>query len=131
MRRALVLVCCLCCSHMAAAQQVFSQEDLAQAGVMRLADVFRLAYGFVATSVEGYAWDVAALGLAPQQEPAWQLFVNEAPVDIRGLGRANLNMLPVAATEVCEVQVFAQPVLIGGFLAASARMLVCWICMDG
>ena len=114
----------VCIVHAAAGQQVITQEELVQAGITRPGDLFRLAYGWTTSSTEGYAWDAAALGTAPEQEPAWLLFVNEAPIDLRALGRANLNMLPIPMAEVCEVTLYTHPTQIGGMIAPAGAIHV-------
>ncbi len=106
----------------ASAQQVFTQEELAQAGITRPADLFRLAFGWVASSPDGYAWDATVLGSAPEHEPLWMLFVDGVPLDLRALGRSNLNMLPVPVPEICEVAFYRQPVQIGAVLAPSGAI---------
>ena len=104
-------------AHAAAGQQIITQQELAQAGITRPGDLFELAFGWAVSSTDGYAWDATALGMAPGHEPEWMLFVDDHRVDLRALGRANLNMLPVPLSEVCLVEVHTQPTQIGSIIA--------------
>ncbi len=122
MRLALALGLAATTAHISAGQQIVTQEELIQAGVTRLGDIFHLTYGWIASSTDGYAWDVAALGTALEQEPAWKLFVNETPVDLRMLGRANINVLPVPTTEICQVELHTLPAQIGGVIAPAGAV---------
>ena len=74
--------------------QIITADDIAQAGLARLSDLFMLLDDWHATSVEGYAFDVSANGLAAAQEAAWLVLVDGNPVDLRILNAQNLNTLP-------------------------------------
>ena len=121
-RNGVALLCAVWIVQAAWSQQVFTQEALVQAGITRLGDIFSLAYGWAVVSTDGYLWDAAVLGAVPEQEPAWQLFVDEVPVDLRALGRANLSAVPVAIADVCQVVLHRQPALIGGVIAPSGAV---------
>ena len=121
---AMVLASAVWGPHAVRAQQVFTQDDLAQAGITRPGDLFELAEGWAAASTDGYAWDAAALGMAPEQEPAWLLFVDAVPLDLRALGRANLNLLPLPVSEICRVELYAHPVQIGSVIAPAGAVNV-------
>ena len=102
--------------------QVLSPEDLAQSGATRLSDIFELAHGWVTSSTDGYAWDASVLGLAQIGEPAWRLFLDDAPVDLRVLGGQNINTLPVSIAEICRVELHTAPTLVGGVFAPAGAL---------
>ena len=97
--------------------QIITADDIAQAGLGRLSDVFTLLDDWYATSTEGYAWEASANGLAPTQEPAWVLLIDGNPVDLRVLNRQNINTLPVSLAEINYIEVHNTPAFIAGIFA--------------
>lgn len=97
--------------------QVITAEEIAQAGAARLSDVFDLLDGWTASSTDGYAWDVSAAGLAPYQDASWLLLVDDVPMDLRVLGRQNINTLALSITQVDSITVISRPAVIAGRFA--------------
>lgn len=97
--------------------QVITAEEIAQAGVARLSDIFDLLDGWTASSTDGYAWDVSAMGLAPYQDASWLLLVDDVPLDLRVLGRQNINTLALSITQVDSISVISRPAVIAGRFA--------------
>lgn len=97
--------------------QIITADDIAQAGLGRLSDLFMLIDDWHATSVEGYSWEVSANGLASAQESAWILLVDGNPVDLRVLDWQNINTLPLALGEIDYVEVHNTPTFIAGIFA--------------
>jgi len=121
----LLLLPCWLTMHAARAQpanpppgvRILTAEEIEQAGLARLSDLFTLLDAWYATSVEGYAWDVSANGLAAAQEAAWVVLVDGNPVDLRILDAQNLNTLPLPLTEVAYVEVHNTPTFVHGVFA--------------
>lgn len=97
--------------------QVITAEEIAQAGVARLSDIFDLLDSWTAISTDGYAWDVSAAGLAPYQDASWLLLVDDVPMDLRVLGRQNINTLALSITQVDSITVISRPAIIAGRFA--------------
>lgn len=102
--------------------QVLTAEDLAQAGAMRLGDIFALADGWTANSTSGYTWDAAAVGTAPFGPASWKVFVDESHVDLRLLGGQDINTLAISVTEVCRVEIHTRPTFVAGVFAGSGAI---------
>lgn len=120
-----VILAFLASATMAVAQpgvQTLTAEDLAQAGVTRLSDIFELARGWSAFSTEEFHWDVAPLGVTWETSTRWMVFVDENSVDMRALGRQSINDLPLSLSEVCTVKLYTLPVVIGGQIAPSGAI---------
>ena len=100
--------------------QVLTQEDIARSGITRLSDLFALVGGWPSTSTEGYHWDAAPIG--GSRPGAWELMVDSIPVDVRALGHHRLNLLPVNLSEVCEVRLYSQPMVISGLAALAGAI---------
>ena len=97
--------------------QIITADDIAQAGLGRLSDVFTLLDDWSATSTDGYTWEASANGLAPTQEPAWLLLVDGNPVDLRVLDAQNINTLPLSLAEISYIEVYNTPTFIAGLFA--------------
>ena len=97
--------------------QIITAEEIAQAGITRLSDLFALLDGWYATSVEGFAWDASAGGLASAQEAAWTLLVDGQPVDLTALDAQNINRLPLAPSAIEYVEAIRVPAVVAGVLA--------------
>ncbi len=102
--------------------QTLTAEDLVQAGVTRLGDIFALADGWTASSTAGYSWDASLAGSAPFDVPTWKLFLDGSPVDLRVLGGQDINTLPVSVSEICIVEFYTQPTILSGIFAASGAI---------
>ncbi len=102
--------------------QVFTAEDLAQAGVIRLSDIFALADGWTANSTAGYSWDAAVAGTAPFAPVGWKVFLDESQVDLRLLDGQNINSLAISVTEVCRVEIHSKPTFAAGVFAAAGAI---------
>ena len=94
--------------------QIITDDDIAQAGLARLSDLFTLIDEWHATSTEGYAWEASANGLAATQETAWILLVDGNPVDLRILNMQNINTLPLSLGEIDYVEVHNTPTFLAG-----------------
>ncbi|MDX1546264.1 MAG: TonB-dependent receptor [Rhodothermales bacterium] len=97
--------------------QVLTAGEIAQAGIARFSDLFRLLDRWYAVSLDGYTYDASAFGLGALQENSWALLVDGQPVDLGALGQQTLNALPLALSAVDSVEVVSRPVLIHGVLA--------------
>ncbi len=97
--------------------RILTADDIEQAGVARLSDLFRLLDDWYGVSVEGFAWDVSANALAPLQEPSWLLLVDHQPVDLRMLDAQNVNLLPISPAEIAYVEVVNAPTMVSGVFA--------------
>ncbi len=102
--------------------QVFTAEDLAQAGVIRFSDIFALADGWTANSTAGYSWDAAVTGTAPFAPVGWKVFLDESQVDLRLLDGQDINSLAISLTEVCRVEIHSRPTFTAGVFAASGAI---------
>ena len=97
--------------------QIITADEIDQAGLARLSDLFLLIDDWHTTSVEGYAFDVSANGLAAAQEAAWIVLVDGNPVDLRILDAQNLNTLPLSLLEIDYVEVHNTPAMVNGVFA--------------
>ena len=102
--------------------QIITAKDIAQAGLARLSDLFMIIDDWHATSVEGYAFDVSANGLAAAQEAAWLVLVDGNPVDLRILDAQNLNTLPLSLTDIDYVEVHNTPAFVNGLFAQAGLL---------
>ena len=102
--------------------QILTDEDLAQAGVVRLGDIFALADGWTANSTAGYSWDAAAAGTAPFGPASWKVFLDDSHVDLRLLGGQDINTLAISVTEVCRVEIHSRPTFVAGVFAGSGAI---------
>ena len=101
---------------------VLTAEQLSQAGVVRIADIFSLADGWASHSTNGYTVDAAVIGTAPWDVPVWKLFVDDARLDLRQLGHQDINAVPITLLAVCSVELHSQPVVIGGEYAGAGAV---------
>ena len=92
-----------------------THDDIVRSGITRLSDLFALAGGWAVTSIDGYHWDAAPIGV--DQPDSWQLFVDSIPLDVRAIDRHRLNLLPINVSEICRVEFHSRPVVIGGMAA--------------
>ena len=97
--------------------QVITAEEMIEAGVTRLSDIFELAKGWTGASTDGYARDVSAAGRASLDVPAWEIIVDDVPMDLRVLGAQNINTVPLSVSEICRVELHTVPTLVAGRLA--------------
>jgi len=105
-----------------ASAQVLTSDDLIRAGVTRLSDLLELAHEWAGSSTEGYHWSIAPIGLSWEASPDWSLFIDDQPIDVRGLDHQGLNDLPLAVTEICEIRLHSTPVVIGGIIASGGAI---------
>ena len=104
--------------------QVFTAEDLAQAGVIRLGDIFALVDGWTANSTSGYSWDAAVVGTAPFGPASWKVFLDGNYMDLRLLNGQDINTLAISVTEVCRVEIHSRPAFIAGVFAPAGAIHV-------
>ncbi|MFQ5571541.1 MAG: TonB-dependent receptor plug domain-containing protein [Rhodothermales bacterium] len=99
--------------------QIITAEDIEQAGLARLSDLFTLINDWYATSVKGYSWDASANGLASLQEASWLLLIDGHPVDLKTFFGQNINTLPVSLSQIAYVEVINTPTFVQGLFAQS------------
>lgn len=102
--------------------RTLSAEDLRQAGITRLGELFRLLDDWDAATIDGYTWQAAAAGLTPLQGSTWTLLVDGQPVDLGLLDTPVLNMLPLPLSEVAYVEVISRPALVAGTVAPTGTI---------
>ena len=102
--------------------QVILAEEIAQAGLVRLSDLFFLIDDWSSTSIDGYAVEATATGLSAAREVGWIILVNGTPVDLRILDAQNLNTLPVSLTEIEYVEVYNTPAFVNGVFAPAGLL---------
>ncbi len=100
------------------ARQVITRQDIEAAGLYRVPDLFRLLDGTRTATVDGFTWRAGLLDGDPFGAEAWALLLDGARVDLGLFGRQNLSLLPVAITQIDSVEVWTEPRLVGGRLAA-------------
>lgn len=96
--------------------QIITAEEIAQAGLSRLSDLFVLIDDWMGTSVEGYSWQSSANGLASYQEAAWTLLIDGQPVNLFILNAQNINTAPISIHEISYVEAINTPTFVAGNL---------------
>ncbi|NBC17074.1 MAG: hypothetical protein GVY18_07135, partial [Bacteroidetes bacterium] len=102
--------------------RVLSAEEVRQAGITRLGDLFRLLDDWDAATIDGYTWQAAAAGLAPLQTSTWTLLVDGQPVDLGLLDAPVLDMLPLPLSEIAYVEVISRPAFVAGMMAPAGTI---------
>lgn len=99
--------------------QVISGETLRAVGVVRLADLLRLADRWDVATVDGFTWQAAPAGLTPFQDARWLLLVDGQRIEADLFGITSLNRLPVPLEVISRVELVSVPQLQDGELATS------------
>jgi hypothetical protein len=100
-------------------RQVLTGDDLLAVGALRVADLVRLADGWDAVSVDGYAWWTGTgPGATDTWAPdGWQLLLDGIPVALDVLGTTNLSHLALSPAEIDSVVLERGPAVWPGGLA--------------
>lgn len=97
----------------------YTSDDLAQAGVTRLSDLFLLLENTAAYSVDGYTWQAALNGLSFADNNTWLLIVDGVPQDYATFGVQNINALPFHVSDVSRITISRVPTQTHGVFAQS------------
>lgn len=93
--------------------RVVTAAEIAAAGATRLTDLFALLDDWHASTIEGFTYQAAALGLAPIGSARWQVMVDDQPVPVDVLDGAQLHLVPLHLHQVAYVEVYTEPVWVG------------------
>lgn len=97
--------------------RIITAEEIRQAGLLRLGDVFDLLNDWFVASTEGYNLEVSANGLAPLQSSSWLLLLDGQPVDLGLLDAPNLNVLPATLSQIAYIEIISHPTFVAGVYA--------------
>lgn len=95
----------------------FDAQDLEQAGVYRLSDLYWLVDDWTAYTLNGYTWHAAPTGLSSPRSPDWRLLVDGRPVELGALGTQDINNLPLRIDDIDRVEVSSLPAMTAGRIA--------------
>ena len=98
---ALALLCALSAAPPPAfASRTFDAADLRREGLVRFADLLRLAEGWDVGSIEGFTVRAAPPGFPLPERFAYALVVDGVPIPVDQLGTTHLNRLPFTLEDV-------------------------------
>ncbi len=94
--------------------EVITREDIRNAGLVRLSELFRLSEKWYAYSIDGYRWDAQASGLSPASNPRWSLVIDGKPVDLGLMGIQSLDVAPIHMNEIACIELVSRPAVVAG-----------------
>jgi hypothetical protein len=97
--------------------RVVPGETLRLAGVMRLAEVFRLVDDWDATTQDEFYWDAAPAGGAV--DPGWLLMIDGQRSELELFGSPSLARIPVPLELIDRIEFVRTPKVTGGELASA------------
>ena len=99
--------------------QTIRAENIAAAGITRVADILLLADNWDLNTTDGFSWRAVAGGLDTWQQQHWDVFLNGHKLDRKLFDVINLNLMGVALEEIDSVQVGTVPCLHQGEFTAA------------
>ena len=96
--------------------ELITRADIANAGMVRLGDIFRLSDRWYAYTIDGYTWSAQASGLSPASNPRWTVLVDGNPVELGLFGIQNLDVIPIHTNEIECIEMIARPEVVAGSL---------------
>lgn len=102
--------------------QTLTADDLGQAGVHRLSDLFLLIDNVSAYSVDGYTWNASFNTLSRSEDNAWALIVDGVPQDFGAFGGQNINQLPFHVADIASLTIHRVPALVHGVFAQAGTI---------
>ncbi len=99
--------------------QTIRAENIAAAGITRVADILLLADNWDLNTTDGFSWKAVAGGLDTWQQQHWNVFLNGHKLDRKLFDVINLNLIGVALEEIDSVQVGTVPCLHQGEYTAA------------
>ncbi len=98
----------LLCPQFSTAEYI-TQEDMQQAGLLRLSDIFLLIDDWDYSTLDGITYQASPLGLNSYQHQDWKIFLNNIPIDIDIFGAKALDRIPVDLSQISYVKIITQP----------------------
>lgn len=92
-----------------AGSEVITRDEILNAGLARLSEIFRLSDRWFAATIDGYSWYAQVSGLSPLSNPRWAVLINGVPMDIGLFDTMSLDVLPIHIQEVECVELISHP----------------------
>jgi hypothetical protein len=96
--------------------ELISRDDISNAGVVRLGDIFRLSHRWYAHTIDGYTWSAQVSGLSAASNPRWTVLIDGNPVELGLFGIQNLDVIPIHVDEIECIEMTARPTVAAGAL---------------
>ena len=118
--RKFVFICLifLLCQQYSTAELI-TQEEIQQAGLLRLSDIFLLLNEWDYSTIDGITYQVSPLGLSSYQHQDWKVFLDGVPIDIDIFGTKSLDRIPIELSQIDYILISSQPAVIAGQKTAS------------
>ncbi len=100
--------------------QTLTADELRSAGLVRIADVLRLAEGWDVASIEGFTLRATPPGNPLPERVSYAVFIDDVFVPLDQLGTTHVNRLPLSLEDVERVTIDSSPVVIRGRFAPGA-----------
>jgi iron complex outermembrane receptor protein len=92
-------------SRSASAMYVITAEDIRQAGVTHLADLFRLVPGMEVAHIDGSSFALSARGFAKAASPRMQVLLDGRPLYDPFVGGVDLEIQPIFLENIERIEV--------------------------
>lgn len=100
--------------HAQPGRMVLDRQELRNAGVLTMNDLFELSGQWDVSSVGDFTLLHSRNGLAGLGGMYWPVFLNGIPLDLNVWGTKNLNKIPVSVSAIDSVILVTEPQLSGG-----------------
>jgi hypothetical protein len=96
-------------------RQVITHQQIQQAGLNRLADIFTLVDSWDTYTIDGFTWYAAANQLSGYDTQSWTVLIDGHELRSSNYGVNNLNALPLSIDLVDSVIVISEPQIYRGY----------------
>jgi len=108
-----ILFIILFCSSISKTE-IITRDDIQQAGLLRLSDIFLLIDDWDCTTIDGITYQASPLGLNSYQHQDWKIFLNRIPIDIDIFGVKALDRIPVDLSQISLIRIYTEPMIYAG-----------------
>ncbi len=99
--------------------EIFTSEDIREAGLVNLNDITLLSNNIEKTSINGYSGNIVFNGLSTFQNQDVIVLINGQQIDVAFLGDFNLDVLPFNIDQVDSVIIVSSPMYYKNYLSRS------------
>lgn len=96
--------------------ELITREDIRNAGLVRLSEIFRLSDYWYAYSIDGYTWEAQVAGLSAASQARWTFLIDDKPIQLGLFGIQSLDVAPIHMNEIDCVELSFTPDVMGGAL---------------
>ncbi len=89
--------------------QLISSQEIAEAGLFRLSDLFMLVDNWDGMTIDGFSWGYSVNGLSPEMSSRWIVMIDGQRMDVASFDLKSINTLPISISSVDSIRIISTP----------------------